>query len=329
MGDILRSFRLGVINILGVTVPGPIVLFLICMGFLAPVILLIQDIAKDDAAKIQSGIPEIPPVGNVPPTIGVSAILILAYIIGYIFRLSTPDVLDHISAKRVIKKMGGVAEAKRDHWPHHGEPGNKFPYFHFRDYLKYRKHGELAKYVDWDKHRRSKTSVNKMKLETHIRSPRLSAIIDSNEAHIRLLFGTWLASWLCLPFLALGLAAAAYGMSRCLCPGGCIETEKGQNLLLAYSLWAFLALILMLGSAFAIWRIQSLFHYRRVRELFDVIACMHLAVTGFDSAGQPRKGLQDEELTTGEEASEQTQAADETPVDTGDHSSIENGDRQA
>ena len=286
MAGILRSFRLGIINLLGVTVPGLIVLFLVCVGCLAPVVLLIQDLTTDTAVAIKSGLTEIPPVGAVPPAIAVSTVLVLAYIVGYIFRLSTPDDLDLISAKHAIHKMGGVDAAKNDHWVHYGELDNKFPYFHFSDYLQHRKHGELLPHVDWDAARRSKTSVNKMKLETSVRSPQLSAIIESNEAHIRLLFGTWLAARLCFPLVVIGLTAAVIGVVRCI--SAFDVNQRAQDLLFPYSVWVVLSLALILGSAFAIWRIQNLFHYRRVRELFDVVACYHLACEGFDAAGRPR-----------------------------------------
>ena len=293
MADIFRSFRLGIINLLGVTVPGLIVLFLVCVGCLAPVALLIQDLTTDPAVAIKSGFPEIPPIGAVSPAIVVSAVLVLAYIVGYIFRLSTPDDLDRISAKHVIKKMGGVNKAESDHWVHHDELDNKFPYFHFRDYLEYRKHDELVPLVDWDEKLRSKTFVNKMKLTIGVRSPRLSAIIESNEAHIRLLFGTWLAARLCLLFIGVGLIAALIGLVRCIMVPEI--NQKAQNLLFPYSVWIVVCLVLIIGSVFAIWRIRNLFHYRRVRELFDVVACYHLARKGFDAAGRPRNKKKNDE----------------------------------
>jgi hypothetical protein len=221
-----------------------IVLFLICFGCLAPLALLIQDLT----GAIKSGFPEIPPIGAVSPGVAVSAVLVLAYVVGYIFRLSTPDDLDRISADHAIKKMGGVREAKRDHWVHYGEPDNKFPYFHFRDYLKHRKHDELLDYVDWHKKRRSKTSVNKMKLAISVGSPQLSGIIESNEAHIRLLFGTWLAARLCLGFVGIGFIAGLIGLVRCMATP---ETnEIGQNLLFPYWVWIVVCILLILGSIY-------------------------------------------------------------------------------
>lgn len=286
MTTILRSFRLGIINLIGVTVPGLIVLFLVCFGYLAPVVLLIQDLTTGPDEAIASGFPNIPPIGIVSPAIAVSAILVLAYIIGYIFRLSTPDDLDRISTKYAIKKMGGVKAAYDDHWVHHGEPKNKFPYFHFSDYLNHRRHYELVPHVDWDEEVRSKTSVNKMKLTIGIRSPQLSAIIESNEAHIRLLFGTWLAAKLCIYFVVIGLIAALIGLARCKYDNE--MQQKAQDLLFPYSVWIVVCIIMITGSVFAICRIRNLFHYRRVRELFDVVACYHLACEGFDAAGRPR-----------------------------------------
>ena len=123
-----------------------------------------------------------------------------------------------------------------------------------------------------------------MKLETFLRCPQLSAIIDSNEAHIRLMFGTWLAFRHSRFLTAIG-AAAALGMAT----GVLARVAPGWNshLVPAYWLWFVVATLLLWGTYRGSKRIESLFHYRRVRELFDIVACYHLALQGFDSAGQP------------------------------------------
>jgi len=286
MTDLLRSFRLGTINLIGVTVPGIIVLLLIYFGFVEPLLLLLQKLTTDTTSLIQIELPKTQLFEIINPTAVIIILLILAYIIGYIFRLSTPDDLDKISAKRVIEKMGGTEMAKADHWPHHGEPDNKFPYFHFNDYLKYRKHNELVKYVKWDKNCRSKTFVNKMKLITSIRSPHLSAIIESNEAHIRLLFGTWHASRLCLPFVIIGFVTSLFGLIFFQYYSQSIMNTG--ELAFQFFVWLLVTIVMILGSLFISNRIKNLFHYRRVRELFDIVACTHLACMGFDASGQKK-----------------------------------------
>lgn len=335
MNDILRTFRLGVINLLGVTLPGLMLLLLLGFGSLFPATLLLNDASSRLSAKsllrssagtnqpakpmptpiLTNSTPalstsqtvftvhtNLPPICQLHPSAVIAIVLILAYVVGYVFRLSTPDDLDEKSTKIVLAKMEddrtSVAQcatdnskqrksaAEEDHWPHRGEKGNKFPYFHFKDYLYYREHHDLLDHVKWSQEKRSKTFVNRMKLETALRCPQLSAVIESNEAHIRMLFGTWLACRLGRWFVPIGLVASVIG---CLWTWTHPVAENlGDSLLLAYTLWVVITLLVLGGTLYAKDRIEGLFHYRRVRELFDVVVCYHLALEGFDRAGRPR-----------------------------------------
>ena len=374
MNDILRTFRLGVVNLLGVTVPGFILLFLLLFGFLAPGVLFLNDflsrapalpvkiegacITNNSVISIQipltcisqavscptnmpvatvvpgeqqltSTVRNLPPLGQISGYVVLAISLILAYVVGYIFRLSTPDDLDMISAKLVLKKMEedrkksaefldkvtgqagvvvkdctktGNSAAVDDVWPYQGEKDNKFPYLHFKQYLAHRMHGDLAKRVRWGydcdettgvfkptsegkPDVRSKTFVNLMKIETSLRCPQLSGIIESDEAHIRMLYGTWLACRICRGFIVAGFVIVVIGsvMSRCT-PNSLVS--RG-DLFAAYLIWASFTGLLLIGTFSGKRQIEKLFHYRRVRELFDVVACYDLACKGFSPAGQP------------------------------------------
>jgi hypothetical protein len=126
-----------------------------------------------------------------------------------------------------------------------------------------------------------------MKLETSFRCPQLSAIIESNEAHIRLFFGTWSACRVCLKPTVVGVTVSVLGviisMSR---PNPTLFSDLPQ---LSYVAWGFITLLLLLGTIGGKKQIEKLFHYRRVRELFDVVACYHLACKGFDATDHPKK----------------------------------------
>lgn len=315
MNDILRTLRLGIIDLLGVTVPGLILLFLLLFGCIAPSVLLFSDVvscqqaverqavinslnasptgADSNESQLVSVLRSLPPVGHVHSSIVLAIILILAYVIGYTLRLSSPDILDKKSTPIVLgemekQKKGSVRD---DFWPIRlGEEENKFPYWHFSEYLKHRKHDELAEYVKWNEKMRSKTCVNKMKLETSILCPQLSAIIESNEAHIRLLFGTWSACRVCLIPTVVGVTVSVLGIVLSLSrPNPALFNNLPQ---LSYVVWGFVTLLLFLGTIAVKKQIEKLFHYRRVRELFDVVACYHLACKGFDAAGCPKKSLE-------------------------------------
>lgn len=315
MNDILRTLRLGVVDLLGVTVPGLILLFLLLFGCIAPSFLLFSDVgsrwpavtsqavvsstntppivAESGEPHVISMLRNLPPLGRVPASIVLAVVLIFAYIIGYILRLSSPDILDKESTPIVLGEMEKEKErsVEEDRWPIRlGEKENKFPYWHFAEYLKHRKHDELAAHVEWNKDMRSKTCVNRMKLETSLRCPQLSAIIESNEAHIRLLFGTWSACRVCLIPTAVGVTVSALGFALSVSWPNPAPSSDFQQL--SYVAWGFITLLLFLGTITGKRQIEKLFHYRRVRELFDVVACYHLACEGFDAAGRPKNGLE-------------------------------------
>lgn len=282
MVEFFRFFRLGVVNLLGVTVPGFLVLFFVGFGLVFPVAALLDDVSV------------LPGEGPSPELLSSSAAayrenrgmatslaLVFSYLIGYLLRLSSPDVLDRISAERVLHAMGrstgrpGPEAAANDDWPFRGEPDNKFPYLHFREYLESRGLSELAAHVRWgppgDGGKRTKKQVNLMKLEIALRSPQLSAEVESNEAHVRLLAGAWQAvrigKWLVLGGFLASLAGTVLHLKDG-SPGTCL-TFLFTGVLLA---------VLGAGMLWARWRTESLFHYQRVRELTQIVGSYHLAL---------------------------------------------------
>jgi len=281
--DFLRFLRVGVINILGITVPGVILILFLSGGFLFPLTICVVPFCQEViGSDICVNWEQAASFWTSNKTLFLFLAVILAYIAGYIIRLSTPDELDKVSAKIVLKKMNDEAEkkeglsAKDDSWPHQGEPDNRFPYFHFKNYLLSR--GEsCADLVTWGPpgspglSRRSKTHVNMMKLEVMTESPELSAIIESNEAHIRLMFGTWVAimtTWrLVILGAALSVLALAIGALTSSARSAQASAPCGMSLLLS-------AAILM-AMQWAKVRIEHLFHYQRVRELFHIVACAY------------------------------------------------------
>ncbi len=286
MTDCLRFLRLGLVNILGITVPGILLVSFFSVGFLLPLAICTVPLCQrfvgcDSCVTIE----QLASLWTSHEVLVVSTTVVLAYIAGYILRLSSPDELDRISGNLVVEKMkreaatGQGADAKRDRWPYQGERKNKFPYLHFRDYLDFRGLNECAALVTWGKggqtglSARSKTHVNMMKLELMMSSPDLSAMIESNEAHVRLMFGTWeaiTATWklvlagAVMNVIALSVLAstASAGTSRLSAPYGTSLLVNGTMLMAMF--WAKD-------------RIQRLFHYQRVRELFHIVASVHYA----------------------------------------------------
>ncbi|HEV7892560.1 MAG TPA: hypothetical protein VGP08_18245 [Pyrinomonadaceae bacterium] len=323
MLELFRFFRLGIVNLVGVTLPGLLTIFFFGVGFIWPLLIFVFDLNQRFAGVEQAAAWEI--IGSLYSSnkgIITSLIIILSYIIGYIIRLSTPDELDRISAKNVLKKMGeelapetkealkkipitsdnydatesfslerapeeideglsreAIVAAKLDSWPYRGENTNKFPYYYFKQYLTSRGLAELAELVKWghpsseseaNTFKRSKTMVNLMKLEVGLRSSELSSVIESNEAHVRLLFGTWQAITTSQRFVMGGILISSLEFLASFVPA-----RYPSPFYPLYILSILTGCIIFAGITWAKNRIENLFHYQRVRELTHIVGCVH------------------------------------------------------
>lgn len=284
MIDILRFFRLGIINIMGITVPGLLLISLSVIGFFLPAGLVIVPYSAMLFGPPDYEIGELVLTwfnsqGWFASALILFFLLVFAYIVGYIIRLSSPDVLDLISAEKIVNKMG-IDALKEDHWPYRGDPKDRFPYFHFKDYLTARGLPELANLVQWGnpeseepgKGKRTKTQINMMKLEVANNSPELSATLEGNEAHVRLMFGTWSVIKICIPLIFVGIALNVLGLGfRLLGPKNLTYPNP------PYAVAIFYGLVLLVGMYWASNRIISLFHYQRVKELMFIVGCTYFS----------------------------------------------------
>lgn len=192
--------------------------------------------------------------------------------------------------KKVFFDNPGLTEAKfeeevkkckdDDKWPFDPyDYCDKYPYLKFKEYLIGRGHEQsLAKLVVWgplkgkasDPKRRSKTHVNQMKMDIREHCPELMGPLESKEAHIRLMAGTWAAFRFSLPFVA--ITAVAMLVVSLLAKSLNIQNNVG-------SVWLFFFIcsLCAIGMWISIWRIKKLFHYRRVNELFHIVEAADLA----------------------------------------------------
>ncbi len=288
--EYVRSFRLGIIDLLGITVPGMLILLILSLSLAVPFLAVVSVIGESsDAISVASIWESMSSFYEAAKVLLWLGLILISYIVGYIIRLSTPDYLDKVSAERVVEEWEDDLDhadgesPQEDKWPYQGESDNKFPYFHFRDYLVARGFGEnLAKLATWgnqkvapDVGKRSKTIINMMKLDIAIKKPDLAAIIESNEAHIRLMSGTWIILTKCVPFALVGLATSILSVI------GAMSSVKD----LAYSPIISIASILvesilLLGMLWSKNQIEISFHYQRVRELTYILGCAYHVYTG-------------------------------------------------
>lgn len=168
---------------------------------------------------------------------------------------------------------------------------DKYPYFDFEQYLEVRRLNHLTEYAQWcsqedlklkPEHKcRSKTIPNMYKMEIRARAPHLINLIESLEAHIRLIYGTWISIRYSLYYAIFLLIPALTMFAVSILKDVAYSEEKVVFVFAAY----FLS-----GSVlfFTKRKIEGYFHYRRVNELFHVVYAKYL----IDPNGEMKNGEQ-------------------------------------
>lgn len=319
MVQFARSFRLSVVSLFGIIIPGFLILLLVIFGFATPVMMVAFDVLGNlfsEQRVFEAAGNNLLKIYQSNKFITWLFLIIVAYVVGYIIRLSSPDHLDIKSARQLYKKAEKIADedakkgAKDDvridfeQKPKPSEPekgdhsskkgawrtffkkkkplppikGDKFPYRKYREYLEKRGLEKLVKLVVWgpdetDFKQRSKTHVNLLKIKIAALKPELSEIIESNEAHVRLLFGTWYAVktsfWLTMIGIALTVIAGSLRLDSGLHGGSGFWPA-------CYVYFMVSAALLLCGLLWAKEKIERQFHYQRVRELTQIIICASL-----------------------------------------------------
>ena len=290
--DYLRAFSLGVINVFGVAVPGFLVLFFPVVGLFAPSMALAIQASGSDWQHVA----DLAARFNINLFIA-TVLLVLSYVAGYILRLTSPDKLDVRSAKHVLAEL---PEEERTVWPYQENHGDKFPYFHLGKYLEARGLHDLIQHVTWgpdgesETGKRSKTTIHQMKLDIGLARPDLSALVDSNEAHVRLMAGTWLAIVSTWPLVAagacLGLIASVLTHEATLSSLVWIRTHPVPP----YPAFCVISTSILVSMLWGRRQIEKLFHYRRVSELVFIVMAVHVARReGAKSCAQPSDAAAD------------------------------------
>lgn len=291
MNETLRALSLGAVHLFGIAVPGFLLILLASIGLFVPALAIALHLSSPNWGVVISFYER-------NQVLIAAIILLLSYIAGYILRLSSPDELDHVSAQHALQQMD---DNERRMWPYQGKEGDRFPYFHFRTYLEERDLYHLAEHVKWgpperppdssDKPKptkRSKTAVNAMKLDILLHQPNLASVVDSNEAHIRLMSGTWLAIRYTQPLLLIGAVFSLVGLLVTYAPGVHAMLRLDSSNLNAqnaphYPVLFVLSLSMLAAATWARHKIESLFHYRRVNELLFIVMAADIARKEKDS----------------------------------------------
>lgn len=169
------------------------------------------------------------------------------------------------------------------------QDGDKYPYLNFQKYLEKRGHKDIAKLVIWDSIspfkkkngknnrqkniQRSKIIINTYKQEIRNSDPDKARFIESMEAHIRLLSGTWAVSKI---YSKLALTTIfAFGILYYI---SSIDSFCGLNTIrnIVYNQNIYISIFLLeLLFLYILWRIkvwiEKEFHYQRLRELTRIL----------------------------------------------------------
>jgi hypothetical protein len=292
LNNMVKSIRVGTVDFFGILLPGLLAVVVCAIGFFIPILMLILDFTGTATAHWMISDPTL--IAFI-----LFVLIVLAYVLGYILRLSSPDELDRISARYVTDREKKISKYfYEDEWPYDfNDPLDKYPYFNFRNYLIRRGHIHLTEdLVTWGPDekvmngdtwaatgnsakpititKRSKSTVNKMKIDIRMYCPELVGLLESKEGHIRLMAGTWAAfkfSKRPVQITLLLVVLVALLFQR---PGGLSSMwVPHQN----YFIYSFVVFTLWMVVYFSNRRIEKLFHYRRVSELFHIVQAAYIA----------------------------------------------------
>jgi hypothetical protein len=155
MNEFSKSIWVGTVDFFGIIIPGLLIIVMCTLGFMIPIATIIQDLYGVQLDSLDIGTNSI--------WIMILPLVMFSYLFGYILRLSSPDVLDRKSAKKVIKRELAQAAQKgipltvekwmeEDGWPFNPyNRADKYPYLGFKRFLKTRGHEDLIKkeLVSW------------------------------------------------------------------------------------------------------------------------------------------------------------------------------------
>ncbi len=284
--EVLRILSLGIVNIIGIIVPGFLFVTLSIVCIVIPLFSV--------CIHLNNILPDIWPCFEWYSIIGVCEldkklivilVLIVSYVLGYVLRLGDIDHLDRKSAQHVWKIMSKEHATlqedatKNDNWPYYpNDKYGRYPYLHTKSYLESRGLEEQAALVIWGdpsdtnkSPQRSKAIINKYKVDVLNKSPLLSGVIESNEAHIRLLFGVWQVAGIFTIFSTVSLGICILAIV-----GIYYNELQWCGTRSSYAIIGVVQGLLLITLLWIKTRIVHLFHYQRVRELTQILVCTNL-----------------------------------------------------
>jgi hypothetical protein len=178
MDELVKSFRLGVVQIFGIMVPGLVLLASLAYALLGGNHLDWGIDWKSYRIEVAAGV------------------MILSYLLGFIVRLIPMDSLDFFASLWLKLRL-----FVRRKW--NRRPQGFYPYRNLKDLLRADGLKGLESYVLWgpDKEQEARSPVNALKLLVANESQVLASALASSEANIRMMFGFFVAGTVALVVL--------------------------------------------------------------------------------------------------------------------------------
>jgi hypothetical protein len=177
MGDFMKRLSFGVVDFIGITIPGFLLLFFIGIGLILPASQLLKAFGADGSFFPFS-------ISRIEL---ISFLALMSYLVGYFILLIDMQEYDIRTIKKLIKDNGeDKYKLKIDN------DYDEYPYINLKDYLQKIGYEKLNRYVIWDKtdpSKMSRTHINYLKQFIAFKSPQLINKIETLEANIRLVYG--------------------------------------------------------------------------------------------------------------------------------------------
>jgi len=193
MHEYLRSFNVGVVNLMGIMVPGLLFILFGTFVLIIPSIIFLHSLMSTDVSSILSLLDK-DKVIAIYQTFKweiIVALLVFSYACGYLLRLLTPDRLDRKSAERILKdryydrirsdrqkstdpfikkwkiyyldrnfKKWAITFMDEDNWCFKvDDEADRFPYLQLKKYLQARGLNDVAELAIWNPNSNSNTNT--------------------------------------------------------------------------------------------------------------------------------------------------------------------------
>ncbi len=276
------------IELLGISVGSLIPGTLFSIGFIASMVLpvylllrsldslLLSSLDSPDEIIILTALRAVPEYAKIIPSPAwLAAIGAVVGFVGFLFYIQDPKVPNRVSFRRLFHQLKNPQDARGELACASTEECD-FPFLYYREYLERRGLDHLRPLVTWGPGRaRTKWIINLLKIRLHYHYPDRFILISRNEAHVRLASSAWhvAQSIQSLSYAGIAISVGSMHIALFVLWGSPALTVALYDHASAASLLVTILLLTRLARG----KIESVFHYQRLREVFFVLETCYTA----------------------------------------------------